>query len=189
MDEELLLERLKLDDVGAFSILFDKYYKDLVLFAGSFLRVPEMRVCEDIVQDIFVKIWENRKTITIIVSLRVYLLQSVKNACVDELRHRQVVEEHLHYETKMMAAGDLVVDVENYILHSELESHLEVALSKLPPLYREVFEMNRFRNMKYQQIARELSVSVRTVEVRVGKAIALLRRYLKDFLVSLMFYF
>lgn len=77
---------------------------------------------------------------------------------------------------------------EEATLYSELNERLDRSLQALPPLYREAFEMNRFRHMKYQEIADTLGVSKRTVEVRIGKALALLRWDLKDFLpLALLF--
>ncbi|MEG1544021.1 MAG: sigma-70 family RNA polymerase sigma factor [Tannerellaceae bacterium] len=78
------------------------------------------------------------------------------------------------------------VDTEEYILYSDLHTHLELALQTLPASYRESFEMNRFEGLKYKEIAERLNVSERTVEVRIGKALELLRMQLKDFCPSLL---
>ena len=78
------------------------------------------------------------------------------------------------------------IDTENYILYSDLYDHLREALDKLPIACREAFEMSRFEQLKYKEIAVKLNVSERTVEVRVGKALGLLRHYLRDFLSALI---
>lgn len=182
--EEQLLSELKHGNKKAFSFLFQKYYKDLVLFGGNYLR--DKSRCEDIVQSIFLKLWGDRENLIIETSLKSFLLKSVKNGCLDELRHTEIVHKH---ETYVEIFGDMNgIETSHYILYSELKVHLNEALDRLPDLYREVFEMNRFEGLKYRQIAEKLEVSERTVEVRVGKALGLLREYLSDFLVTLLLF-
>jgi RNA polymerase sigma-70 factor, ECF subfamily len=180
MNETLLLLALKQGDRNAFSVLFNKYYKDLVLFGGNFFR-DRVR-CEDIVQTIFLKLWSDKESIEIETSLKSFLLRSVRNACLDELRHLQVVKEHESYSELFDRMYD--VDTEHYVLYSNLQTHLNDALVKLPLPFREAFEMHRFDGLKYKDIARQLGVSERTVEVRIGKAIGLLRQHLKEFFIT-----
>jgi len=78
------------------------------------------------------------------------------------------------------------MDTEHSILYSNLQSHLEEALNKLPEACRVAFEMNRLEGLKYREIAEKLNVSERTIEVRIGKALGLLREYLKEFFVFLL---
>jgi RNA polymerase sigma-70 factor (ECF subfamily) len=180
-----LLSHLKIGDKEAFSKIFVQYYKDLVIFAGNFIK--EREHCEDIVQTVFFKLWEKREEIEITSSLRPFLLQSVKNGCMDEIRHLQVAEEHDSHIRWVSSV--LEWDVDNYILYSEIESHLEAAIAKLPPSCKEAFTLNRFEGMKYKQIAKKLSISERSVEARIGKAIQLLRLYLKEFLILILYFF
>jgi len=181
-EEHYLLEELRQSNREAFSLLFQKYYKDLVLFGGNFLH-DKVR-CEDIVQTVFLKLWTDRETLGIEISLKSFLLRSVRNGCLDELRHQQVVRE---YESYSEIFGDMDnLDTEQYILYSDLETHLNDSLDKLPAVCREAFEMNRFNGLKYKEIAQKLEVSERTVEVRIGKAIGLLRFHLKEFFVTII---
>ena len=182
MEEHNLLEELKQGDKKAFSLLFNKYYKDLVLFGSNFL--PNKQLCEDIVQSIFLKLWKDRESIEIATSLKSFLLRSVQNSCLDELRHKGVVHEHESYSLAFGASDDM--DTDNYMLYSDLQTHLDAALSKLPQACREAFEMNRLEGLKYREIAEKLHVSERTVEVRIGKALSLLRDHLKEFLVTVL---
>ena len=176
--------KLKPDDKQAFTRLFHTYYKDLVLFGGTY--IPEKSTCEDIVQNIFLKLWNDRKSLEIENSLKSYLLKAVRNYCLDELRHRRIIDEHVAYELK---SGSIDIDTtENYILYSDLCRQLKNALEQLPPQEREVFEMSRLENIKYQEIANRLNISVRTVEVRISKALKQLRILLKDFYLLLFFF-
>jgi len=179
-EERYLLVELKRGNKNAFSLLFQKYYKDLVLFGGNFLR-DKVR-CEDVVQTVFLKLWSDKETLEIETSLKSFLLKSVKNGCLDELRHKQVIREHESY-TEIFGDVDSL-DTEQYVLFSNLQDHLHDALDKLPEVCRVAFEMNRFEGLKYKEIAKRLEVSERTVEVRIGKAIGLLRCYLEEFFIA-----
>lgn len=185
MEEHYLLAGLKQGNKEIFSFLFTAYYKDLVLFGGSF--IPDRMVCEDIVQSVFLRLWNDRDTLEIETSLKSYLLKAVRNRCLDELRHRDVVREHETYILSNSVLDD--IDTENYILYSDLHEHLDEALHKLPEPYRAAFEMNRFEGLKYKEIALRLNVSERTVEVRIGKALELLREYLKEFFLWILLLF
>lgn len=179
--EYFVLSALKQDSKEAFSLLFQTYYTDLVLFGGNFLK--DKTSCEDIVQSIFLKLWNDRKSIQIETSLKSYLLKAVRNSCLDEFRHLEIVRQYESgYENTTLDS----YDTENYVLYSDLHDHLYRALDQVPELYREAFELNRFEGLKYREIAEKLNVSERTVEVRVSKTLELLRKYLKDFFLLLL---
>lgn len=182
-DEQLIFKLLKQGNEKAFTSLFRKYYKDLVMFAGTFLSEKES--CEDIVQSIFVNLWEKRTELDINVSIRSFLLKSVKNGCLDELRHRKVKINHENNVLSLEKEANF--SVEHYILYSELISHLTYALEKLPEKQRTVFEMSRLQGIKYKDIAERMNISERTVEDRIAKTLIVLRKYLKDFLLFLVF--
>ena len=179
--EYFVLSALKQDSKEAFSLLFQTYYTDLVLFCGNFIKDKDS--CEDIVQSIFLKLWNDRKNIQIEISLKSYLLKAVRNSCLDEFRHIEIVRQ---YETEFGSSALDNYDTENYILYSDLYAHLSRALEKIPDLYKEAFVLNRFEGLKYREIAEKLNVSERTVEVRVSKTLYLLRKQLKDFFIFLI---
>lgn len=181
--EQELLARIRQDDHSAFSLLFREYYKDLVFYGGSI--IPEREVVEDIIQNLFLKLWADRKELVIEVSLKSFLLKAVKNSCLDELRHRDIITRH--QEFVLQSHNDTGYDTDEYIFYSELRERLQGALEKLPPDCRETFELSRERGLKYKEIAEKQNVSVRTVEVRISKAVSLLRLFLKD--ISLILFF
>lgn len=179
--ENFVLSALKQDSKEAFSLLFQTYYTDLVLFCGNFVK--DKSSCEDIVQSIFLKLWNDRKKLQIETSLKSYLLKAVRNSCLDAFRHLEIVRQYeTDYESNVLDS----YDTENYILYSDLHDHLHRALQQVPELYRQAFEMNRFEGLKYREIAEKLNVSERTVEVRVSKTLELLRKQLKDFFILLI---
>jgi RNA polymerase sigma-70 factor (ECF subfamily) len=179
--EHNLLEKLRNDDTYAFSYIFTAYYANLKKFVFTFTKDPD--TSEEIVQDVFLKLWENRGSLMIHSSLRSYLLKSAQNSSLDWLRHRKIMEQHVH---DVLDHGILLEnDTENYIFLSELEVMINKALSELPVEVFESFRMNRFDGLKYNEIATKLNVSVRTIEVRIGKALAFLRNKLRDYMVVL----
>lgn len=183
-DNQHLLLAIKLGNKDAFTVLFRKYYKDLVLFGGIFIKDKEC--CEDIVQSVFLRLWENRASFEITTSLRSFLLQSVRNGCLDTIRHLQVVRDHENYSVWMEKMYNL--ETENYVLYTELSDKLHVAINALPIDCKTIFEMNKIEGLKYKEIALQLSITERTVELRIVKALKLLRENLSDYFVLLLFY-
>ena len=175
--EKLLIEKLKSGDVDSFSDIFSIYYKDLVFFANSFIH--ELSSAEDIVQDAFVKLWEDHEKLNVIVSLKSILLKTIQNKCIDWHRHRKIMNNHSTFIIDNSPLYEYNTD--NFVLRSELEGRIEKAIADLPEKYKEVFEMSRFEGLKYNEIAVKLNVSNRTVEVRISKALELLRKSLFDF--------
>ncbi len=97
--------------------------------------------------------------------------------------------ENIHIKPRSCKSSSKDIDTtENYILYSDLCRQLKNALEQLPPQEREVFEMSRLENIKYQEIANRLNISVRTVEVRISKALKQLRILLKDFYLLLFLF-
>ena len=177
--ERILLGKLKNDDQSAFTVIFSKYYADLVRFSFGFTRNSD--VSEEIVQEVFLKFWENRSSLDIHTSLKSFLLKNVQNRSIDSLRHTGITNKYASVvlEHAILSQND----TENYILYSELQANLNQAMHKIPMQYAEVFQMSRLETLNYQEIADKLGVSVRTVEVRISKALGMLREELKDFLL------
>lgn len=167
------------DDEQAFRELFLEFYPALCVFAMRYILSPE--TCEDIVQDTFFRLWKNRKKIEITSSFRNLLITSVKNNCTDYLRKQSVRKGHAERQS---ASG--IVDApdtpETIYTLNELEEMLRRALERLPENVRRVFELNRFEKMTYHQIAEEMSVSPKTIEAYISRALSALRDELRDYL-------
>ncbi|MCK9640293.1 MAG: RNA polymerase sigma-70 factor [Prolixibacteraceae bacterium] len=165
-----------------FNYFFDKYYQGLCVYA--FRMIKSNSEAEDLVQDFFVRILENRKNIFIDRSVKSYFIRSVHNRCLDYLAHQKVKINHEQIRLKMLSEED----VQEYpLLDSELKKQIELAIQKLPDGIRETFMLNRFDGLNYQQIAKQENVSVKTIEYRISKALAILRKDLGDYLLFLLF--
>jgi RNA polymerase sigma-70 factor (ECF subfamily) len=181
---ELLFRHIALrDDREAFKKLFMKLFAPLCVYAQRF--VTDKNSCEDIVQDVFYKLWKNRKTLDIKTSIRNFLVTGVKNSCIDYLRRQEVEYQYMQRRFDRFSGEE--EEEEDVCEVAELEEALEKALSKLPENIREVFEMNRFQGFTCQQIALQRQISVKTVEAYMAKALKLLRTELKDYLSLLLF--
>ena len=172
--EQLLLEKLAESDPNAFSYFFELYYKDLVMFAFTFTKDSDD--AEEAVQEVFVRLWEKRRELSLHGSLKSYLLKSVQNYCLDEIRRRNVREQ---FAGEMDIQSLCVNDTEDYILYTDLLNRLDQLLAQMPDEVALTFRLNRFDGMKYQEIAQQLNVSVRTVESRISKALWILHQALR----------
>jgi RNA polymerase sigma-70 factor (ECF subfamily) len=174
------------DDREAFRELFFDFYPSLCVFAQRYIASPE--TCEDIVQDTFFHLWKNRKKIEITASFRNLLITSVKNSCVDYLRKQSVRQVHSEKQVAEAISESYSVDTpEGVYTIRELEAMLHTALGQMPGNVRRAFELSRFENMTYNQIAEEMSISLKTVESYISKALTILRIELKDYLPLVLF--
>jgi len=180
--EQILIGKMKTGDRSAFSSIFSFHYANMVSFASTFTK--DLDTSEEIVQEVFVQLWENRESLMITSSLKSYLLKTIQNRCINWLKHLKVRDKYNHFMVENSSIADL--DTENYILKSELEGKLEKTLQTLPKEVADAFRMNRYECKKYQEIAVIQNVSVRTIEVRIGKALSLLRESLKEYLVLIL---
>lgn len=174
--EKILIYRLKIADVSAFTYIFTIYYNDLVIFARRFTK--EQDSAEEIVQDSFAKLWEEHETLNITISLRAYLYKTVHNRAIDLLRHKKVIQSHVHEYSQQQSVNN----TDSYALRSELENQVEATLCRLPAEISESFRMNRYKGLRYHEIAKLKGVSVRTIEVHIGKALTMLRSQLKEYI-------
>lgn len=182
-DTELLLWKTVVnDDEKAFEKLFSLFYSALAVYARRYIE--EQAIREDIVQDVFVTLWENRKRLTITTSIRSYLTLAVRNHCLNYLK-----KEGINRQYQELDSAEESMNEHDVYLLSELYDLLEKALNKLPETYRLVFEMHRFDGKNYDEIARELQISVRTAKRYKSQVIELLKDELKDYLplYSLLF--
>ena len=160
-----------------FKVVFDTYYNSLCNYAFTFTGNADSS--EDIVQELFTKIWENRRELLTEKTIRYYLFTAVRNNSISYLRQgkKAVTVEWGDREDEYAAA------VEEERGAQEMEDYsglLEKGIDRLPPKCREVFMLNRFSNMSYKEIAASLEISVKTVENQLGKALKMLRAFLKE---------
>ena len=166
-----------------FDRIYVTYYSRMLRFAREYVLFEED--AENVVQDVFLLLWEKREVLDIQISLVSYLFSLVKNRSLDYLRHKVVAEEYKQELTfKLLALEQL-----NYTFTSEedIEKVIANAIDKLPERCREIFLKSRIEGMKYREIADELDISMNTVENQMSIALRKLRIELKDYLPLLLF--
>lgn len=162
--------RLKVHDNEAFEALYRKYWKKLFDFAT--IKTGDADVAEEIIQELFVTLWEKRETLQII-NLQSYLFTSVRNRVID------------HYKQKIFDELDTVEasSVPDYSFFlEELEMALQAAVSGLPDKTRAIFLLNRFEGKTAREISQELNLPERTVEYHITQALRTLKTQLRDYI-------
>lgn len=185
LENEAITNLLAKRDESAFEQVFKKYFKNLHAYAFTILKDEDD--AEEMVQQVFFKLWERTETISISGSVAAYLYRAVHNESLNHLKHLKVRSDHrLHVAYTMKNETD---HASKKLMNSELEAKLHAALNDLPEQCRSIFQMSRFDDMKYREIADKLDISIKTVENQMGKALKLLRMKLVDFLPLLILLF
>ncbi len=182
--EDSYLQILLSGDEDAIKLIFDHYYDGLCLYAESIIR--NHQVAEEIVEDIFIYLWENSSKLTIQSSVKNYLYRSIHNNCIKYLNKLKTQKSKLdlvsyaiddvnilHPFTEDFPISDLIV--------KELEEKSQEILNALPSQCREIYELNRFDNLSYSEIAAKLGISSSTVKTQMGRAFQRFRENLKDY--------
>jgi RNA polymerase sigma-70 factor, ECF subfamily len=172
-DKEII-RRIRQGDKAEFESLFRSSYVSLVRYAKSIIKDHDS--AEEIVQDLFFRLWQNRKKIIIESSLNGYLFRAVHNKCLHYINHLKIVGQHVQETTAgQTSKSEDPVDI---IRYKELQEKINLVLEKLPDRCSLIFCMSRFDGLKYNEIAEKLSVSVKTVEANMGRALKEFRKAL-----------
>ena len=173
MDEKEIhiVKGLQSGKESAFQQLFKGYYQKLVVFANKYLDDPE--AARDIVQDFYLNLYESRQSISINTSLKSYLYSSVRNRCLNQLRHEKVASKHRDHILNMPPEND--PDMEEKMDAAELQEKIFRIVSELPDQCRRIYNMSRVDGKRNHEIAEELDLSVRTIETQISKALKVLR--------------
>ena len=135
-----------------------------------------MDAAEEIVQELFYLLWKDRTSLKIVLSVKSYLYGAVRNQSLQYLEHLQVRKRYYQKMTAEMTEISPHDSPQEILEYKELEQRIEHALEHLPQRQREIFRMNRFEGKKYEQIANEMSLSVKTIEAEISKALRVLRK-------------
>jgi RNA polymerase sigma-70 factor, ECF subfamily len=168
-DVEKLLEKL-----------FNENFRALVL--SSFSIVKDYEQSEDIVQNVFVKIWQKYQNVKHIDDLKPYLYKTVRNSSLNYIRDKNVKEERLNdAHNYYYSDTNLQIETEN---RGNIDTNkIHETIAKIPDKWREAFIFSKYENLKYREIADKMGISEKTVEKYISKALAFLRIELKDLLI------
>lgn len=178
------IEKLKQGDENAFKLFFECLYPKLM---GIACRFVDQETAQDLVQEIFVELWEKRHILQA-ANLHSFLYKWIQNKCLDNLRHRQVQEDYASYiriaEARFLFSAHTTDtnEVFKQVSAHDLREHIEQVVTKLPPKCQEAFRLSYFYEMPHKEIAQIMQVSIRTVEGHIRAALLVLRKDLQDIL-------
>lgn len=169
-----IIRRIRQGDVKQYESLFRSSYVSLVRYARTLIKNQDD--AEEIVQDLFFRLWKDKEKIRIESSLNGYLYRSVHNRCLHYIEHNKVVLRHS--EEISVNAPESPESPSDILHYKELQARIAGILEKLPSKCGKIFCMNRFEGLKYSEIAEKLSISIKTVESNMGKALKEFRKEL-----------
>jgi len=182
LTETNLIDQIKQGDEDAFEMLFKEYFKVLSVYARKFLN--DLDLAQDIVQEVFVKFYEQRSTMLVHTSLKALLYQSVKNRCLDHIRSQQTRSTHHDNILSLSKGSD--IDAADFMEQVELEQKIYQSIADLPEQCQVIFKLSRLEGKRNQEIADELNLSKRTVETQISNALKRLRKDIFSYLKALI---
>lgn len=180
-----LVHKIQSSDHSAIHWLYKKYYIGLCVYANRFIK--DKYASEEIVQQTFFKLWEKRDKLDIKESIQAYLFTTVKNKCLNYIKHEQIVNRYNQtisqalYESEEYMAVSQETGLSIFIAN-ELEQKITTAIDNLPEQCREIFKMSRFSGLKHTEIAEKKGITLNTVQKQISIALTKLRNDLSDYL-------
>jgi len=188
--DEKMLGLLRQGDEVLYRNVFNQLQPALVVYASEY--VVDRDLSSSLVQEAFLKLWEVRKSLKVGISLNAYLYKTVRNICLNYLRHLKVSDKYTdsvlskEYALNYEALKDKSAE---RLLEAEMLERLDQAIAKMTPQCRQIFIMSRFEGKRHREIAEELGIAEKTVENQIGKALKVARTELQEFLpISMMLY-
>jgi len=167
-----LVARIRAGDERALEEVFRAYYAGMCAFVRRFVHAPD--ISEELVQDVFFKLWSKRETLSEIDALRTYLFRAARNTALNHLRRKKLESA---WEEQEAARGEPLTTgaTDDEASTGDVAQAVDAAIARLPTRCREIFVMSRQGNMTYAEIASALGISIKTVETQMGRALKSLR--------------
>ncbi len=155
-------------DQQAYNELFLHFYNSLHQFAFSFLKSRQL--AEEVVSDVFVKIWEKRTSLENVTNLKLYLFTSTRNTALNYLKKQSILH-HISVDEYLVELNSVVLNPEELMITTEMIHKIQKAIQKLPPKCKMIFKLTREEGLKYKEVAILLNISVKTVENQMAIAL------------------
>ncbi len=183
--DEKIVTGIKKGDTSAFQQLYEMFYNRLFLYAVSYVNNSE--TASDIVQELFLHLWQKHATIEIKSSVSSYLFRAIHNRSIQHLRHKQVSDKFNELQSLRLKEAELVYHFESDFIHpsvefEEIHSIILATWESLPEKTKKIFALSRQENLKNTEISERLSIDIKTVEYHMKKALKLFRDALSDYI-------
>lgn len=177
-----LFQKVRQDNIIAFELLFKKLYPRLKIFAVKVIKDND--IAEDIIQEVFIKVWEKRKQIDA-VNIEAFFFRVLRNQCITHIKQLKVIENlkcrvNILREAEEMYRIDFIRNEPYILIEKELEQEIEQTLNELPDKCREVFVMSRIDGLKNREIADKLKINIKNVERHISRALKTFRSRFGD---------
>jgi RNA polymerase sigma-70 factor (ECF subfamily) len=184
-DEELMQE-IKADNMFAFDVLYKKYCKGVFKFGYSILKSPED--AENLMQDVFLSLWENRHKVEKDSSIKSYVFTIAYNSAISIIRKKARESEFVEYLKSLQEINEDPVNME--LEYNELTNKLDEIIKALPQRQKEVYLLHRVEGLKYNEIAERLHISINTIENHMSRALKTIREKLGSYsLIAILFWY
>lgn len=171
-EEFFLLQKLSENDMSAMEVLYIRYAPQVKSFVSAILK--DSADTDDIVQDIFLRIWEDRERVCQAKSFKSYLFAMTRNIVYNKLKHDKVHDRYVGFESKRNSQHE----IEERIMTKDLLDHINEEIDSLTEQQRIIYELNRNEDMTYKEIADKLGISPKTVQYHIGNVLAKLKKLL-----------
>lgn len=180
MDNSTIRNQIRLikqSNKKAFKIIFDYFQNEI--FDYLVFKLNNIEIAEDLLQEVFIKLWENRTNIEDKLSLKSYLYKIAKNLALNHFRHQKIVNDY----TKSLAFYTKVNlnNPQQILEDKEFQNHLLNAINKLPAKARVIFLLSKVDGLTYKEIAERLTISKKTVETQIVRSLKSIRKYMRNY--------
>lgn len=184
LQDKELIDLIRVGDEDAFEHLFNRYWEPL--FAAAMHRLQSRELSKDVVQELFVDLWEKRSSLRVQSNVEGYLFTALKHRIINKIKSESVREKYESMVFEFYETNELATD--RQFLEKALLEAVKAQTKKLPDRRREVFEMSRFDQLSHKEISEKLNISPKTVENHINHALKTIRPRLKKIISVLLFF-
>ena len=181
LSDNSLWENVKLGDIKSYELLFRHYYPTLCIFAKKYTN--DLTTAREIIQDLFIHLWEHRERLRINTSFKAYIYQAARFNSIRRIENARLsnitLDEIPEQESEFF----------DFMEYAELQEQILKAIESLPPQCSKIFKLSRFEQLTYIQIAKQLNLSVKTIEAQISKALRVIQHSIEGYLFLLIYFF
>jgi RNA polymerase sigma-70 factor (family 1) len=189
---DVLFQKVKENDEDAYEYLFHAFYEKLCTYAYSIVK--DKTISEEVVQEVFIKLWEEKEVIQIQLSVSAYFYRAVHNRCQNYIAHNKIKQNYIAEAQQIYEQSLIFAPLSNSypianLLSQEIENEINMSINALPEQCRQVFLLCRFEDLSYAEASEKLGVSINTVKTQLQRAVIKLRSDLKKYMPALILLF